>query len=41
MVDVEARTWQIADWATLNGIVSAFAFIVGGVAGIMLLVLFF
>ena len=41
MFNVEARTWQMADWATLTGIISAVAFIVGGAAGIMLLVVFF
>ena len=32
---------RAADWATLTGIVSAIAFILGGVAGIVLLMVFF
>jgi len=41
MFNVEDRTWRTADWATLTGIVSAACFILGGLAGIPLLVVFF
>ena len=41
MFNVEDRTWRIADWSTFTGIVSATTFIVGGLAGIVLLVVFF
>ena len=41
MFNVEGRTWRTADWATLTGIVSAACFILGGLAGIVLLVVFF
>ncbi len=41
MFNIEGQTWRLADWATLTGIVSAVAFIVGGLAGIGLLVVFF
>ena len=41
MFNIEGQTWRAADWATLTGIVSAIAFILGGVAGIVLLMVFF
>ena len=41
MFNIESQTWRLADWATLTGIVSAAAFILGGLAGIALLVVFF
>ena len=41
MFNVEGRTWRTADWATLTGIVSAACFILGGLAGIALLAVFF
>ena len=41
MFNIEGQTWRAADWATLTGIVSAMAFILGGVAGIVLLMVFF
>ena len=41
MFNVEGETWRLADWSTFTGIVSAATFIVGGLAGITLLVLFF
>ncbi len=41
MFNIEDQTWRLADWATLTGIVSAVAFIVGGLAGIGLLMVFF
>ncbi len=41
MFNIEGRTWRLADWATLTGIVSAAAFILGGLAGIALLIVFF
>ncbi len=41
MFNVEGRTWRTADWATLTGIVSAACFILGGLSGISLLVVFF
>lgn len=41
MFNIEGQTWRAADWATLTGIVSAVAFILGGVAGIVLLMVFF
>ena len=41
MFNVERRTWRTADWATLTGIVSAACFIIGGLGGIVLLVVFF
>ena len=41
MFNIEDQTWRLADWATLTGIVSAVAFMVGGLAGIGLLVVFF
>ena len=41
MFNVEDRTWRIAAWSTFTGIVSATTFIVGGLAGIVLLVVFF
>lgn len=41
MFNIAGQTWRAADWATLTGIVSAMAFILGGVAGIVLLMVFF
>ena len=41
MFNVEDQTWRLADWSTFTGAVSAGTFIVGGLAGITLLVLFF
>ena len=41
MFNIEGRTWRTADWATLTGIVSAACFILGGLSGIGLLVVFF
>ena len=41
MFNIEGLTWRLADWSTLTGIVSAATFILGGVAGIALLVVFF
>ena len=41
MFNVEDRTWRIADWSTFTGIVSAVAFLLGGLGGIALLVVFF
>ena len=41
MFNIEGQTWRLADWSTLTGIVSAATFIVGGLAGVALLVVFF
>ncbi len=41
MFNIEAQTWRAADWATLAGMVSAAAFILGGLGGLALLVVFF
>lgn len=41
MFNVEGRTWRLADWSMFTGIASAAAFILGGLGGIALLVLFF
>ena len=41
MFNVESRTWRIADWSTFTGVVSAGAFVLGGLGGIALLVVFF
>ena len=41
MFNIEAPTWHAADLATLAGIVSAAAFVLGGVASLTLLVIFF
>ena len=41
MFNIEGQTWRLADWSTLTGIVSAAAFILGGLAGIALLIVFF
>ena len=41
MFNVEGQTWRLADWSTFTGIVSATTFILGGLAGIALLVVFF
>lgn len=41
MFNIEDQTWRLADWATLTGIVSAAAFILGGLSGIGLLIAFF
>ena len=41
MFNVEGRTWRIADWSTFTGIVSASTFILGGLGGITLHVVFF
>lgn len=41
MFNVEQLTWRLADWSTLTGIVSAATFILGGLAGVALLVVFF
>jgi len=41
MFNIEGLTWRLADWSTLTGIVSAATFILGGVAGVALLVVFF
>ena len=41
MFNIEGQTWRLADWSTLTGIVSAATFILGGLAGVALLVVFF
>ncbi|MDE0416983.1 MAG: hypothetical protein OXI95_08635 [bacterium] len=41
MFNIEGQTWRLADWSTLTGIVSAATFIMGGLAGVALLVVFF
>ena len=41
MFNIEDQTWRLADWSTLTGIVSAATFILGGLAGVALLVVFF
>ncbi len=41
MFNIEARTWHAADLATLAGIVSVSAFVLGGTASLALLVIFF
>lgn len=41
MFNVEGQTWRLADWSTFTGIVSATTFILGGLAGIALLMVFF
>lgn len=41
MFNIEGQTWRLADWSTLTGIVSAGTFILGGLAGVALLVVFF
>lgn len=38
---VEDQTFRIADFATVSGVVSAICFMTGGLAGIVLLMLFF
>ena len=38
---VEDQTFRIADFATVSGVVSAVSFMMGGLAGIVLLTLFF
>ena len=41
MFNIEAPTWRAADLATLAGIVSTAAFVLGGLASLSLLVVFF
>ena len=41
MFSAQGRTFRFADFATASGVVSASAFLLGGVASIVLLVLFF
>jgi len=41
MFNVENQTWRLADWSTFTGIISASTFILGGLAGIALLIVFF
>ena len=41
MFNIESQTWRVADWATLAGMASAGAFVLGGVGGLALLVVFF
>lgn len=41
MFNVEHQTWRLADWSTFTGIISASTFILGGLAGIALLIVFF
>ncbi|MDE0038251.1 MAG: hypothetical protein OXU77_11970 [Gammaproteobacteria bacterium] len=41
MFVVEEQTFRIADFATVSGVVSAVCFMAGGLAGIVLLTLFF
>ena len=41
MFNVEARAWRLAGLSTYTGIASAAAFVLGGLAGIALLVMFF
>jgi len=38
---VENQTFRIADFATVSGMVAAIGFMIGGLAGIVLLALFF
>ena len=41
MFNVERLTWRLADWSTITGMASAATFILGGLAGVALLVVFF